>query len=125
MTMTLQELETKLDQVLESARNMAATNQALAATNQAQSDLLERSRDALQAGLDREATLMSALKAAQEREAAYIAAIKATLDHLRNAPFTYENGVTHCGLDEGAVRGREAHERLVTQLETALKGLDR
>lgn len=56
------------------------------------------------------------------RDAA-IAAIEAALDHLRNAPFTYENGVTHNGLDEGAVRGREAHERLTDQLEHARKGL--
>lgn len=124
MTLTLQQLEAKIDQALEAAQNMAETNKAMSETCNYQRDLIARSGQALQAGLDREALLMSALKAAQEREAAYIAAIEATLDHLRNAPFTYENGVTHNGLDEGAVRGREAHDRLVTQLETALKGPD-
>lgn len=124
MTLTLQELEAKIDQALEAAQSMDATNKALSETCNAQRDLIARSGQALQAGLDREALLMSALQAAQTREAAYIAAIEATLDHLRHAPFTYENGVTHNGLDEGAVRGRELHDRLVTQLEKALKGPD-
>ena len=124
MTLTLQQLEAKIDQALEAAQSMTATNKSLSETCEAQRDLIQRSGQALQAGLDREAMLMAALKAAQSREAAYIAAVEATLDHLRNAPFTYENGVTHNGLDEGAVRGREAHDRLVTQLETALKGPD-
>lgn len=125
MTLTIQELDAKISQALEAAQSMAATNKALSETCNGQKDLIARSAQALQAGLDREAMLMAALKAAQEREATYIAAVEATLDHLRNAPFTYENGVTHNGLDEGAVRGREAHDRIVTQLETALKGPDR
>lgn len=124
MTLTLQELEAKIDQALEAAQSMTATNKALAESCNAQRDLIQRSGQALQAGLDREATLMAELKAAQTREAAYIAAVEAALDHLRHAPFTYENGVTHNGLDEGDVRGGEAHARLVTQLETALKGPD-
>lgn len=125
MTLSLPQLEAKIDEVLAQVQGMGATNKALAETCEAQRDLIARSGQALQAGLDREATMMAALKEAQVREAAYIAAVEAALDHLRHAPFTYENGVTHNGLDEGAVRGREAHDRLVTQLETALKGPDR
>lgn len=124
MTLTLQQLDAKIDQAIEAAQRMAATNKALSETCNGQRDLIDeqrnlitRSGQAMQAGLDREAMLMAALKAAQAREAA--------LDHLRHAPFTYENGVTHNGLDEGAVLGREAHDRLVTQLETALKGPNR
>lgn len=124
MTLTLQQLEGKIDEALALVQSMAATNKTLADTCEAQRDLIARSGQALQAGLDRETMLMAALKAAQHREAVYIAATEAALDHLRHAPFTYENGVTHNGLDEGAVRGREAHDRLVTQLETALKGPD-
>ena len=40
---------------------------------------------------------------------------------LTSAPIDYENGVVHSGIDEGNVRGWEGHNRLVKEIEDAIR----
>jgi hypothetical protein len=49
-------------------------------------------------------------------------ACKELEDHLSNAPFNYENGVTDpsSGLDEGTVTGWQVHEKLLDMLRNII-----
>ena len=50
------------------------------------------------------------------------AALVECVEWLDNAPLDYSNGVTHNGIDEGNVRGWQAHSEIVKAGKIALGG---